>query len=98
LGITSDGFFELEAQPERVAIVGSGYIAVELAGIFASLGSQTTLIVRGETVMKSFDSMIGAATVHHLREAGVNVVTGSWPRALERTADDSLELSVRSGE
>jgi len=55
LGITSDGFFELEAQPPRVAIVGSGYIAVELAGIFAALGSQTTLIVRGETVMKSFD-------------------------------------------
>jgi glutathione reductase (NADPH) len=98
LGITSDGFFELEAQPERVAIVGSGYVAVELAGIFASLGSQTTLVARGETVMKSFDSMIGAATVHHLREAGVNVVTGSWPKALERTADDSLELSVRSGE
>jgi glutathione reductase (NADPH) len=98
LGITSDGFFELEAQPERVAIVGSGYVAVELAGIFASLGSQTTLIARGETVMKSFDSMIGAATVHHLREAGVNVVTSSWPTALERTADESLELSVRSGE
>src|SRR5690606_22594575 len=43
LGFTSDGFFELESRPQRVAIVGSGYVSVELAGVFAALGSETTV-------------------------------------------------------
>ena len=48
LGMTSDGFFELTEQPRRVAIVGGGYIAVELAGVFGALGSEVTLLLRGE--------------------------------------------------
>jgi glutathione reductase (NADPH) len=95
LGITSDGFFELAEQPRRVAIVGSGYIAVELTGIFAQLGSQTTLVLRGECVVKSFDAMLGEAALRLLREDGVDVVTNAWPSALDRTADGSLELGVR---
>jgi glutathione reductase (NADPH) len=43
LGITSDGFFDLEDRPRRVAVVGSGYIAIEVTGILAALGSKTTL-------------------------------------------------------
>ncbi|KAG7243220.1 hypothetical protein INR49_013271 [Caranx melampygus] len=46
LGITSDGFFELETLPKRSVIVGAGYIAVEMAGILSTLGSQTSLIIR----------------------------------------------------
>ncbi len=98
LGITSDGFFELEAQPKRVAVVGSGYIAVEVSGIFAALGSKTTLIVRGETVLKSFDPMVGESTLRLLREAGVNVVTNTWPAAVERAPDGTLELIARDGQ
>ncbi len=97
LGITSDGFFELEERPERVAVVGSGYIAVELAGILAALGSTTTLILRGETCLKSFDAMIGQSTLKILREGGVEVATGAWPEALARNVDGSLELDVRDG-
>jgi glutathione reductase (NADPH) len=74
-GITSDGFFELKHRPERVAVVGSGYIAVELAGIFAALGTSVTLAVRTESVLKSFDSMLGEAALTHLREEGVQVFT-----------------------
>ena len=74
-GITSDGFFELKHRPERVAIVGSGYIAVELAGIFAALGTSVTLAVRAESVLKSFDSMLGEAALTQLREDGVQVFT-----------------------
>jgi glutathione reductase (NADPH) len=98
LGITSDGFFELEEQPKRVAVVGSGYIAVELSGIFAELGSKTTLIVRGAKILKSFDSMIGEATLGLLREAGVDVATNAWPQALERAHDGSLEVITRDGQ
>eukprot|EP01035_Chromulina_nebulosa_P018963 gene18963-24773_t len=55
-GITSDGFFQLENQPKRVAVVGGGYIAVELAGVFEGLGSKTSLIVRSEKPLANFDS------------------------------------------
>ncbi len=98
LGITSDGFFELEEQPKRVAVVGSGYIAVELSGIFAELGSKTTLLVRGNAVLKSFDSMLAESTLRLLREGGVNVVTNAWPRALERAPDGSLQVIARDGQ
>jgi glutathione reductase (NADPH) len=97
LGITSDGFFELEAQPGRVAVVGSGYIAVELSGIFAELGSKTTLVCRGNGVLRSFDAMIGESTVRLLQEAGVTIATGAWPQAVERAADGSLEVIARDG-
>lgn len=58
LGITSDGFFELESQPKNVAIIGAGYIAVELAGIFKALGSNVKLWCRGDGLLRSFDPMI----------------------------------------
>jgi glutathione reductase (NADPH) len=97
LGITSDGFFELPSRPERVAVVGSGYIAVELTGIFAALGSEVTLILRGDTMLKQFDSMIGESMQKILRDAGVSIATQAWPSALERDASGSLALSLRAG-
>src|SRR5487761_1858980 len=97
LGITSDGFFELPRRPQRVAVVGSGYIAVELTGIFAALGSQVTLVLRGETALKHFDSMIGESMLRILREEGVGIVAQAWPSALESDARGSLTLSFRDG-
>ena len=58
LGITSDGFFELEHQPKKVAVVGAGYIAIELAGMFNALGSETHLFFRNEKFLRTFDPMI----------------------------------------
>jgi glutathione reductase (NADPH) len=97
LGITSDGFFELPGRPERVAVVGSGYIAVELTGIFAALGSKVTLVLRGETMLKQFDSMIGESTQKILRDEGVSIATQAWPSALECDSRGSLALSLREG-
>ncbi len=54
-GITSDGFFELQTRPDSIAIVGGGYIAVEIAGIFAALGTRVTLVVRGAAPLRGFD-------------------------------------------
>ncbi len=85
LGITSDGFFALETRPERVAIVGSGYIAVELAGAFAGLGSQVSVVVRHEGVLRHFDSMVGAALAREMAADGIELVTHAVPKAL--TAD-----------
>jgi glutathione reductase (NADPH) len=96
-GITSDGFFELPRRPQRVAIVGSGYIAVELTGIFAALGSHVTLVLRGETALKHFDSMIGESMLKILREEGVDIAAQAWPAALEGDAGGPLALALRDG-
>jgi len=80
-----------------VAIVGSGYIAVELAGIFHALGSAVTLVVRGERVLRLFDAMLGETLLANLREDGVAVVTNSYPSALRLTAQQSLELVCQDG-
>jgi glutathione reductase (NADPH) len=97
LGITSDGFFELEALPARVAVAGAGYIAVELAGIFAGLGAQTTLLTRTATVLRGFDPMIGETTLAMLRESGVTLVSGAAPGTFARGADGALAGTLADG-
>src|SRR5215475_757066 len=97
LGITSDGFFDLDKRPDRVAVVGSGYIAIELTGILASLGAKATLVLRGHRALKDFDAMLGEAMLKIMRDEGIEVATNAWPHALERTATCSLDLEVRDG-
>jgi len=97
LGITSDGFFELRARPPRAAVVGSSYIAIELAGIFAGLGTDTTLVLRGDTALKTFDDMLGEAALRMLREQGVDIVTHATPAALTRAPHGALTLAARDG-
>ena len=96
-GITSDGFFELEAQPERVAVVGSGYIAVELAGIFRSLGSKVSVFVRFDKLLRSFDPMLSDHLMQHMRDAGIEIVTGAVPRAVGgETVGDAVPSAIGS--
>jgi glutathione reductase (NADPH) len=96
LGITSDGFFELEEQPKRVLIAGSGYVAVELAGIFAGLGSETGVIVRKEGVLRSFDSMLCSELMQTMRKSGIALDTGVVPASVRKT-DDGLVVSAADG-
>ncbi len=56
--ITSNEVFELESLPERILVVGGGYIAVEFAGVFAALGSRTTLLHRGDKLLRGFDDEV----------------------------------------
>jgi glutathione reductase (NADPH) len=90
LGITSDGFFELEARPERVLVAGSGYIAVELAGVFALLGSTVTHLVRKGGILRDFDHMLTSELVASMRSAGVDLHTRAVPAAVEQTVDGLL--------
>jgi len=71
LGITSDGFFALRERPARVAIVGSGYIAVELAGIFSALGSAVTMVTRGDKVLRNFDHMLSSSLMQIMLDEGI---------------------------
>jgi glutathione reductase (NADPH) len=73
LGIDSDGFFELAVRPKRVAVIGSGYIACELAGAFHELGSEVELFIRTEYVLRHFDVMLGKSLMREMRAAGITV-------------------------
>ena len=73
LGITSDDFFELNNLPKKTIIVGSGYIAVELAGILNSLGSDVKLLARKKSILRKFDQSIQSAVIDYLVESGIEV-------------------------
>ena len=87
LGITSDGFFELQDRPQRVLVAGSGYIAVELAGVFNALGSDVQLVVRKDSVLRSFDSMLSEELMAAMDKNGIELETGVIPASVEQTAD-----------
>ena len=83
LGITSDGFFELEAQPRRVAIVGGGYIGVELAGVLNALGSEVTLVALEDRLLSTFDALPGEVLLDSMRRHDVDVRLGFEVSGLE---------------
>jgi len=84
-GITSDGFFDLEDRPQRVLIAGSGYVSVELAGVFNALGSDTQVAVRKDRVLRSFDRMLSSELMDAMRRSGIAIDTGVVPAAVEKT-------------
>lgn len=95
-GITSDGFFQLEDRPERVLVAGSGYVAVELAGVFNALGSDTQVIVRKDGVIRSFDAMLGEQLLEAMQKGGIKVETRVIPASVEKT-QDGLVLHAEDG-
>ena len=97
LGLTSDGFFELPEQPKRVAIVGSGYIAVELAGVFLALGSATTLVIRSQHLLRHFDAMLGDGLLKIMQDEGLQLASGAAPTALTAEPDGSRWLHTADG-
>ena len=71
LGISSDGFFDISVLPKKIAIVGAGYIAVELAGVLNALDVEVHLFIRGETFLRSFDPMIQTTMTKRYEDVGV---------------------------
>jgi len=71
LGITSDGFFALEEQPRRVAVIGGGYIGVELAGLLTALGTDVTLVALEDRLLELFDPMISQVLRREMEQQGV---------------------------
>jgi glutathione reductase (NADPH) len=95
-GITSDGFFELDALPGRVAIVGSGYISVELAGMLCALGAEVSLFVRFDGVLREFDEMLQRSAGAALRADGIELHLHAIPAGVEKNSD-GLELVTEDG-
>ena len=87
LGISSDGFFELERQPASVALIGSGYVAAELSGVFAALGSKVTVLIRRDRMLRDFDEMLSVALMKAMRADGIAIVEGAVPTALAKRAE-----------
>jgi glutathione reductase (NADPH) len=91
LGITSDGFFELATRPQRVAVIGSGYIACELAGAFHDLGSETHVFIRKDHLLTHFDVMLGKSLMREVRAQGMSVHEHVVPATLrEESAKKTL--------
>ena len=83
LGIDSDGFFALPDRPQKVAVVGAGYIAVELAGVLHQLGSEVHLVVRRERPLREFDESIQQAYLDSINLHGPTLVNHFIPNGLE---------------
>ena len=96
LGVTSDGFFALQRRPESVVIVGSGYVAAELAGVFAALGTRVTLAIRHKRLLRSFDVMLSAALMRQMQDDGIEIVTGAVPLQV-RDAGGEYEFWTADG-
>jgi len=92
LGITSDGFFDLETLPERVVVVGAGYIAVELAGVLNSLGSEVTMILRKESFLRSFDASLRETLMEEMMNTGVNILSCTHMNRIEKQDDERLHI------
>jgi glutathione reductase (NADPH) len=95
-GITSDGFFQLPERPQKVALVGSGYISVELAGIFNELGSETSVLVRKDGVLRDFDKMLGSELEAAMIAGGITLEKGVVPQELRKSAD-GIRLHAKDG-
>lgn len=96
-GIDSDGFFALRELPKRVAVVGAGYIAVEIAGVMHALGAETHLVVRKHAPLRSFDPMLVDTLLEVIKTEGPELHTQAVPQRVEKHADSSLTLHLEDG-
>lgn len=96
--ITSDGFWDVDKQPKRCAVVGAGYIAVEMAGIVSAFGTDTTLICRGNTPLRNkmeFDATIVEKLVEEIKNHGPTLVTNTTPTAYVKAADGTVTIESK---
>jgi len=96
LGMSSDGFFELQSLPKRVAVVGAGYIAVELAGVLHGLGSEVSLIIRRDHFLRDFDRMLSDNLQEAMLDSGLSLITETSLARVEKQ-DDGLVLTTTYG-
>lgn len=96
-GIDSDGFFQLASQPKKVAVVGAGYIAVELAGVLHGLGSDVSLLVRHDKPLRHFDHSLSESLVAQMAQHGPSLVTHCVLKEVGKDVSDKLHLIAEDG-
>lgn len=97
LGMTSDGFFQLQDQPRRVFIAGAGYIAVELAGVFKALGTEVVQAVRHDGPLRGLDPFIRATLIEEMQRQGITIETQTTSAHVTREANASLTVTGEDG-
>ena len=95
--ITSDAMFHLEEQPKRMVIIGSGYIGVEFACILNGLGSQVTLINRGDKILRGFDEDIRTEINEGMIKHGIEIINNQQTQEIRKT-ESGLQLINEDGE
>lgn len=95
--ITSDDAFHLRDLPRRIAVVGGGYIAVEFAGIFHGLGAETSLLYRGEQILRGFDDDVRHHLAAEMKKKGVGIECRTEVKRIARRDDGALDLELGGG-
>jgi glutathione reductase (NADPH) len=95
--ITSNEALDLPELPRRIGIVGSGYIAVEFAGIFAALGVAVTQIFRADKPLRGFDEDVRGFLGEEIAKKGVALMAGRQVRAIAKRDDGALDLALDDG-
>lgn len=95
--ISSNEVFYLAAQPQRLVVMGGGYIAVEFAGIFNALGSQVTLVNRSETILRTYDQDVAGRLPPMMQARGIDLQMNAQITGVEKLADGSLEVLLSNG-
>ena len=95
--ITSNEALELAELPKRVVVVGAGYIAVEFAGIFQTLGAEVTLVLRGDIPLRGFDMDVRQHLAHELTERGMRILNGTLVESIAKVAD-GLHVTLNDGQ
>jgi glutathione reductase (NADPH) len=95
LGTDSDGFFEIETQPKKVAIIGAGYIAVEFAGMFHALGTETHLFIRNDTFLRTFDPMVQEKVVAEYERQGIHIHKNSSQSKVEDVGNGQKRIHYK---
>ncbi|MDC0713559.1 glutathione-disulfide reductase [Stigmatella sp. ncwal1] len=96
--LSSDGVLSLPKLPRRMIIVGGGYIGVEFASIFNGLGTQVTLLVREDTVLKGFDEDVRSVLSQELRKKGIDLRCGVSVRDVEKKPDGTRSVLTKTGD
>ncbi len=97
LGISSDGFFKLERCPQRVALIGGGYIAVEIACMLKAYGAEVTLILRGSQLLRHFDNMLREVLLEEMLDSGINILSSVQVQRVREAASGEKSLSCNTG-
>lgn len=95
--IDSDAALDLPSKPEKIAIVGGGYIALEFAGIFNGLKSDVHVFIRQKQVLRGFDEEIRDFVAENMALRGIEFHTEESPVAITKAADGSLSLKTSKG-
>ena len=96
-GIDSNGVFDLTELPKRAAVVGAGYIAVELAGVLNSLGVETHLFVRKHAPLRNFDPMMAETLIESMQQDGITLHTHAIPKEVVKNEDGSVTFNLEDG-